>query len=78
MLSHLSKTYQNQVNLVLCILGSDEKNLKLYISIGSVSSVNGQQTFKIRPVSLKSRSPRTSLKEVLAGVEQKNCPKPPH
>ena len=38
----------------------------------------GQQFFKIRPVNLKSETPRMSLKRVPADVKLSNCRKPQH
>ena len=69
----LTEAHQNQVNLVLCIFGSDQQNLKLHVSVGSVSSGKGQQAFQIRPVNLKSGKSRTPLKRLPTGVERSNC-----
>ena len=69
MLEHLTEAYQNQVNLVLFIFGSNSQILKLYICVGSVSLGNGQQAFKTRPVNLKSGTSRTSLKRIPVSVE---------
>ena len=78
MLRHLTVAYQNQVNLMLYILGSNQQNLKLCICVGFVSMGKSQQAFKITPVNLESGTPRTSLKRISAGVERRNCPKPRH
>ena len=78
MLTHLTVAYQNQVNLMLCILGSNQQNLKLCVCAGLVSVGKSQQAFKITPVNLELGSPRASLKRISAGVEWRNCPKPQH
>ena len=49
--------------------------MKLYIRTGSVLLGKGQQVFKIRPVNLKLKSPRTSLKRIPVGVRYGNRPK---
>ena len=54
--------------------GSDEKDLKLYMCARSASSEKGQQAFKIRPVNLKSLSPRANT----AGMEHSDFAKPQH
>ena len=72
MLRHLTKAYQNQVNLVLCIFRSYYQDLKIHVRVGLVSSGKGQQAFKIRPVNLKSGTPRTSLKRLPPGVKRSN------
>ena len=53
------------------------KGSKIYIRVGSVSFGKGQKAFKIRPVNLKSRSPRASLR-IHDGVEHSNYQKPQH
>ena len=56
-LRHLTEAYQNQVNSVLCIFGSDQQDLKLHVRVGLVSSGKAQQAFKVRPVKLKAGTP---------------------
>ena len=56
----------------------DSSDLILHIRIGLVSLGKSQQTFKIKPVILKSGTPRVSLKRIPVGVEHSNCPKPQH
>ena len=73
-----TEPYKNQVNLVLCIFGSDKNDLKLDLLVGSISLGKGQEVFKIKPVDLKSRLPRTSVKGIATGVEHSSCPKPQH
>ena len=73
-----TEPYKNQVNLVLCIFGSDKNDLKLDLLVGSISLGKGQEVFKIKPVDLKSRLPRTSVKGISTGVEHSSCPKPQH
>ena len=51
------------------------KGSEIYIRVGSILLRKGQKAFKIRPVSLKSRSPRTSLKRISAGVKHSNYQK---
>ena len=34
--THLTETFQNQVNLMLCIIGSDSSDLKLHIPVRSL------------------------------------------
>ena len=75
---HLTEAYQNQVNLVLCIFGSDLKDLKLYIRVRSVSLEKGEQAFEIRSVILKTRSFRTPLQKTPAGIEYNYYPKAQH
>ena len=78
MFRHLTVAYQNKINLMLRILGSNQQDLKLCIRVGLVSVGKGQQAFKITPVNLESGTPRTSLKRISAGAERRNCPKPQH
>ena len=78
MLRHLTEAYRNQVNLVLCIFGSDYQDLKLHVRVGLVSLGKDQQAFKIGPVSIKSGTPRTSLKRLPAGMERSNWPRLRH
>ena len=59
-------------------LGIWLKGSEIYIHVGSVSLVQGQKVFKIRPVNSKSRSPRNLLKRIPAGVSDINYQKPRH
>ena len=59
-------------------LGIWLKGSEIYIHVGSVSLVQGQKVFKIRPVNSKSRSPRNLLKRIPAGVPDINYQKPRH
>ena len=53
------------------------KESEIYICVRSVPLGKGQKAFKIRPVNLKSRSPRASLR-IHDGVEHSNYQKPQH
>ena len=46
--------------------------------VGSVSLGKDQKGFKMRPVHLKWRSPRISLKRIPAGVNHSNYQNPQH
>ena len=54
------------------------KGSEIYIPVRSISLGKGQKDFKIRPVNLKSGSPRAWLKRISAGVEQSNYQKLQH
>ena len=65
---------ENYVDLVLYIIGSDQKDIKLYL-LRSSSLAKGQQTLKIKPVNIQSRSTRALIKRTSAEMELSICPK---
>ena len=64
-MANLTGAFWDQINLVLCIVGSDSKDLKLYILLTSFYFVKSQQAFLKPHQSIKSqdRMEKTSAME---------------
>ena len=59
-LARLAGAFENHIDLVLCIDGSDKKDIKLY-TLDPFHLQKGQQGFEILPVNVQPRSAKKDI-----------------
>ena len=74
-LACLTGTFENHVNLILCIIRSDQKDIKLYV-LDPFHFQRAKQAFKIKPVTIPVKINQDVSKRTSADMELNNHPKP--